>query len=222
MDCHHPVPRSALLLRKRLITQWATCGVTNPTIMVSALEYPNTIVLRVGLMYSLFILFLVNLFIKWWLDGSQVAKHTLRSFVASTIGLAAYALFVSTIDRKRINYNLAEWAVFVAAIGNFISVFGIYSNIKKIREDNPYFIGYVSWTLKKYFMTAYLVGMALGLMIYLGQLDIYYKGIVEYVVVVSTYLFYWTFSMDFTKYEMDIDRMAQGNPTTDLEIRQHE
>lgn len=51
--------------------------------------------------------------------------------------------------------------------------------------------------------------MLVGLLIYLGQIDIYYKNITEYIVVVSTYLFYWTFAFDFSKYKMDIDRMAK-------------
>lgn len=101
--------------------------------MQSALEYPNTIVLRVGLMYSLFILFLLAFFIKWWLDSSQKAKHTRKILVAGLIALASYGLFVSTIDRKRINYVLAEWSVFVACVGNFIAISGIFKNIKDIR-----------------------------------------------------------------------------------------
>lgn len=176
--------------------------------MTSALEYPNTIVLRVGLMYSLFILFLVNLFIKWWLDSSQKARHTKKYLLSSVVCLASYALFVSTIDRKRINYNIAEWAVFIAAITNFVALRGIYKNISNIREENPYFVGYLSWTLKKVFMWFFLGGMILAVLIYLGQLDIHYKNMAEYVVVISSYLFYWTFTFDFAKYEMDIDRMA--------------
>lgn len=101
--------------------------------MQSALEYPNTIVLRVGLMYSLFILFLLSFFIKWWLDSSQKAKHTRKILIAGLVTLASYGLFVSTIDRKRINYVLAEWAVFVASVGNFIAISGIFKNIKDIR-----------------------------------------------------------------------------------------
>lgn len=101
--------------------------------MTSALEYPNTIVLRVGLMYSLFIMFLVSFFIKWWLDSSQRAKHTWKALISGLICLAAYALFVSTLDRIRINYLLAERAVFVACITNFIAISTIFKNIKDIR-----------------------------------------------------------------------------------------
>ena len=179
--------------------------------MKTAMEYPYTIIFRVGLMYSLFILFLVNLFIKWWLDSSQIAKHTKRSFLASVVCLAAYALFVSTIDRKRINFHLAEWAVFVAAIANFIALRGIYKNISTIREQNPYFVGYLSWTLKRTFMLSYLACMGVGALIYLGQIDIYLKKMMEYGVVIFSYLFYWTFIFDFSKCEMDIDKMAKAD-----------
>lgn len=176
--------------------------------MTSAMQYPYTIILRVGLMYSLFILFLLNLFIKWWLDSSQIAKHTKRSLLYSVICLASYALFVSTIDRKRINYNIAEWSVFIAAITNFFALRGIYNNMAAIREDNPYFIGYLSWTLKRLFIICFYTGMGIATLIYFGQIDIFYKNMTEYLIVISSYLFYWTFTYDFAKFEMDIDKMV--------------
>ena len=176
--------------------------------MTSAMQYPYTIILRVGLMYSLFILFLLNLFIKWWLDSSQIAKHTKRSLLYSVICLASYALFVSTIDRKRINYNIAEWSVFIAAITNFFALRGIYKNMAAIREDNPYFIGYLSWTLKRLFIICFYTGMGIATLIYFGQIDIFYKNMTEYLIVISSYLFYWTFTYDFAKFEMDIDKMV--------------
>jgi hypothetical protein len=101
--------------------------------MTTALEYPYTIIFRVGLMYSLFILFLISFFIKWWIDGTQRAKHTTKSLVAGLVCLAAYGLWVSTIDRKRINYQLAEYSVFVACITNFFAITGIFRNIKDVR-----------------------------------------------------------------------------------------
>lgn len=81
-------------------------------------------------MYSLFNIFLTNIFIKWWLDSSQMAKHTKKIVFFNIICLMSYGLFVSTIDRKRINYTLAERAVFVSAITNFIGIFLIVKNIK--------------------------------------------------------------------------------------------
>jgi len=33
-----------------------------------AMIYPNSVVFRIGMLYSVFILFLVNLFITWWLN----------------------------------------------------------------------------------------------------------------------------------------------------------
>jgi hypothetical protein len=71
------------------------------------MEYPYTIIFRVGMMYSLFIYFLELLFIKWWIDSLPVAKGTNKMVLFGTIGLAAYGLFVACIDRKRINFQLA-------------------------------------------------------------------------------------------------------------------
>ena len=144
--------------------------------MPSALEYPSTIVLRVGLMYSLFILFLLSFFIKWWLDSSQKAEHTKKALITGLISLAAYGLFVSTIDRKRINYQLAEWAVFVASVTNFIAISIIHKNIRAIREVDPHFISEKSYRLKSLFYNAFAGLMLSGLMIYTGLLDIDYKN----------------------------------------------
>ena len=84
-------------------------------------------------MYSLFILFLEALFIKWWLDSSSLASSTKKIVILSTISFMAYALFVSTVDRKRINYGLAEDSVFVAALANFAAISLIMKNLKTIR-----------------------------------------------------------------------------------------
>lgn len=172
----------------------------NPTIMDTAMEYPFTIIFRVGMMYSLFILFLVTLFIKWWLDSSQVAHKTRVIIVFGVIALAAYGLFVSTIDRKRINYTLAEWAVFVAAVSNFVTISTIMCNIKHIRKTTPYFIKTMSWFLKKLIYLVYFTLMVAATAIYFGQLDIHYKGGLQYGILISTYLFYWTFVIDLKKY----------------------
>jgi len=48
--------------------------------------------------------------------------------------------------------------------------------------------------------------MLTGLLIYLGQLDIELKNKIEYGAVTSSYLFYWTFSLDFKKYELDVEK----------------
>lgn len=123
-------------------------------------------------MYSLFIMFLVSFFIKWWIDSAQKVKHTGKHLFAGLVSLAAYGLFVSTLDRKRINYVLAEWAVFVACITNFIAITGIFRNIKAIREVDPYFVNHHSWRYKKIFYALFSGFMLTGLLIYLGQVDI--------------------------------------------------
>lgn len=165
-------------------------------------------------MYSLFILFLLSFFIKWWLDNSQRAKHTKKALIAGLVCLAAYGLFVSTIDRKRINYVLAERSVFVACITNFIAISGIFKNIKDIREVDPYFITHRSWKYKKIFYTLFASFMLSGLLIYLGQLSIEFKNKVEYGVVISSYLFYWSFIFDFKGHTMDIDNFSNPSKAT--------
>ena len=69
------------------------------------------------MMYSLFIYFMIFLFIKWWLDSSQFATKTKPIIVFGTFGVLAYGLFVSCIDRKRISYPLAKTGVFFAGMG---------------------------------------------------------------------------------------------------------
>lgn len=84
-------------------------------------------------MYSLFITFLELLFIKWWIDSIQKKNHTKWMVGLGTVGLAAYGLFVSCIDRKRINYILAENCVFVAALATSYSVWAIMKDLKSNR-----------------------------------------------------------------------------------------
>lgn len=159
-------------------------------------------------MYSLFIMFLISFFIKWWLDSSQKNKHSQKILISGLVCLASYGLFVSTIDRKRINYVIAQWAVFVASITNFIAIYGIFDNITRIREEDPYFISHKSYNLKKVFFTIFTSFMFSGLLIYLGQISIEYKAAVEYGIVTSTYMFYWSFVYDFKGHTMDIDNFA--------------
>ena len=130
----------------------------------------------------------------------------MKFIVLNTISLAAYGLFVSTIDRKRIDYVLAERAVFVSAITNFLSISIVMSNISAIRWNDPKFVKFLSWKLKRVFSWIFYGGMAVGFLIYAGQIDIEYKPMVEYVIVVSTYLFYWSFVVDFKGYLMDVEQ----------------
>ena len=109
--------------------------------METTLEYPYTIIFRVGMMYSLFIYFLIFLFIKWWLDSSQFAFKTKHIVTCATIGLLAYGLFVACIDRKRINYSLAKTGVFFAGIFVSTAIVMIMRELKKIRNQTPLFIG---------------------------------------------------------------------------------
>ncbi len=144
--------------------------------MDTAMEYPYTIIFRVGMMYSLFIYFLIFLFIKWWLDSSQFATMTRPITILGTLGLLAYGLFVACIDRKRINYPLAKKGVFFSSIFISITIFIIMNQLKKIRKQTPLFIGETSWNLKRVTATIQAFGMLVGALISTGQLSIDYEN----------------------------------------------
>jgi hypothetical protein len=148
--------------------------VPNPTIRESAMEYPYTIIFRVGMMYSLFITFLELLFIKWWIDSFCVSKHTTLMVVAGTLGLAGYGLFVSCIDRKRINLTLVGLGTIVAGIGIAISIFLIMLNLIKNRSRGLALKSEESWLFKRLFSLIYGVAFTAGVLMYNGYLDISY------------------------------------------------
>ena len=156
-------------------------------------------------MYSLFIFFLELLFIKWWLDTSEIRKYTKMVTIFGTIGLMAYGLFVSCIDRKRINYPLARESANVANLCMTFVMWLVMNNIRRIREHNPKFIKAGSWFLKKCFCFVHLIAFSLGVAMYLGEIDINNKPTIEYTLVISTTLFLWSFTRDFKKFKMDVD-----------------
>ena len=87
------------------------------------------------MLYSLFIYFLEILFIKWWIDSAYSSgKHSRLIFILGTIGLMSYGLFVSCIDRKRINYPLARGCANVANICFSIAMYLIMHKLRKIRK----------------------------------------------------------------------------------------
>lgn len=164
-------------------------------------------------MYSLFIYFLELLFIKWWIDSLPVAKNTSKMVLFGTVGLAAYGLFVACIDRKRINFQLAETASFIASIGIAIAIYIIMSNLGKNRSQGIALANERSWFLKKVFTYTYFTGFTIAAMIYTGYADIHYKVITEYTTVISAVLFFWTFSIDFKKFKMDVEKI--NKPSTE-------
>jgi hypothetical protein len=87
-----------------------------------------------------------------------------------------------------------------------VAITTIFKNMKEIRTQDPSFIAEKSWKLKKVFYTAFMGFMITGLLIYLGEVDIVHKNKIEYGIVTTTYLFYWTFVEDFKKYTLDIDK----------------
>lgn len=157
------------------------------------------------MMYSLFITFLELLFIKWWIDSFPIYRHTKLMVILGTIGLAGYGLFVACIDRKRINYALAADAVFVASIGITACIFLIMRNLSFNRAAGYALANEKSWLFKKIFSSSYGVAFIMGVLIYSGMLDIEYKPLVEYTSVISASLFFWSFSIDFKSFKMDVE-----------------
>lgn len=51
--------------------------------------------------------------------------------------------------------------------------------------------------------------MFLALLMVTGQYDINHKNKVEYLIVISTILFIWTFTFDFKRFKMDIDKIPK-------------
>ena len=94
------------------------------------------------------------------------------------LGLAGYGLFVSCIDRKRINYVLASDAVTVAACGMAISIILIMVNLSANRSRGIGLASEQSWFYKRLFSILYLSAFLGGLLMYTGYLDINYKPLV--------------------------------------------
>ena len=206
-----PHTRFTCSLRTLWNIQWLTTSTSNPTIMQSAMEYPYTIVFRICMMYSLFITFLELLFIKWWIDSFPIYKHTNFMVFFGAIGLAGYGLFVSCIDRKRINYVLASQGVTVSAVSMAISIFLIMKNLTANRAQGIALASESSWLYKRLFSLIYGIAFVSGVLMYSGYLDVNYKPIVEYASVISCSLFFWSFTIEFKKFKMDVERF--NNPT---------
>jgi hypothetical protein len=52
--------------------------------------------------------------------------------------------------------------------------------------------------------------MFLAVLVFTGQLEINWKNKVEYLIVISSILFVWTFVYDFKKFKMDVDRIPKA------------
>ena len=57
----------------------------------------------------------------------------------------------------------------------------------------------------------------MGALIYTGYIDVQHKVIVEYTTVVSAILFFWTFSIDFKKFKMDVEQINKPSREVFLE-----
>ena len=121
--------------------------------------------------------------------------------IAGTIGLFGYGLFVSCLDRKRVDYVLAGKGVLVAAIGLTIAIHTIMSNLYANRSRGLAIRSESSWLCKRIFAISQGAGIILGVLVYLGVFDIHHKPLIEYLTVISTSLFFATFAIDFAKFK---------------------
>ena len=64
-----------------------------------------------------------------------VARHTKRMVIVGTIGLISYGLFVACIDRKKINYMLANSCAVISGILISYAIYIIMSNLQKNRAQ---------------------------------------------------------------------------------------
>lgn len=71
------------------------------------------------------------------------------------------------------------------------------------------FIGETSFNLKKITSGIQGFGFILAFLIFTGQLSIDYRNKVEYMIVISSILFVWTFIYDFKRFKMDVDRIPK-------------
>ncbi len=53
------------------------------------------------------------------------------------------------------------------------------------------------------------IAMALAVLIFTGQLSIDHRNKVEYIIVISSILFVWTFIYDFKRFKMDVDKIPK-------------
>jgi len=65
--------------------------------------------------------------------------------------------------------------------------------------------------LKKITAAAQAFGMLIAVLIFTGQVSIDYRNKIEYLVVISSILFIWTFVYDFKRFKMDVDRIPKVN-----------
>lgn len=133
------------------------------------------------------------------------------------VGLAAYGLFVSCIDRKRINYVLAADSASVSSVCMAISIFLIMNNLSSNRAQGLGLANEQSWLYKRIFSLIYFVAFIGGVLIYTGFIDVEYKNWVEYASVISCSLFFWSFTIEFKKFKMDVERFS--NPTENVMVQ---
>ena len=124
-----------------------------------------------------------------------------------TLSLAGYGLFVSCLDRKRVDYVLAGKGVLVAAVGSTVAIAIIMANLSANRSRGLALRSEASWLRKRVFATAHWAGIGLGVLLYLGLFDIQHKPLIEYLTVVSTSLFFATFAIDFASFKMDVEEV---------------
>jgi len=101
--------------------------------------------------------------------------------ILGTVGLISYGLFVACIDRKKINYMLANASAVISGLLISYSIYIIMKNLQKNREQGFMLSNESSWFYKKLFSTINFAGALVGALILLGFLDINLVYIIEYV-----------------------------------------
>lgn len=95
MDTDHPHPCLVNLLRNSSAIQFYTTTWHGhlPSVVEIAKTYPNCIVFRIGMLYSMFLLFLETLFIHWWISTGRDIIIQLRKASVSIRVLFPHSLW---------------------------------------------------------------------------------------------------------------------------------
>jgi hypothetical protein len=84
-------------------------------------------------------------------------------------------------------------------------------NLNRNREQGFGLANERSWFLKRLFWILHLTGISIACLIYTGYLEIDHKPLAEYLTLTSTALFLWSFSIDFKKFKMDVEKIPKVN-----------
>ena len=69
---------------------------------------------------------------------------------------------------------------------------------------------------KRLFSITYFAAFIAGILIYAGEVSLDFKPLIEYTSVISCSLFFWSFSIDFKKFKMDVERFQEPGTAKNL------